>query len=171
MYSFNIVEQGIVYTVYFFSTFSGHFQPYTPEHPLEFNDIYRALTQYDAKPYYQGWYTETPKGPRLERLVKYWLMKVDYTGEFEQTAIPGTYYRRMEKVDGKWQAKEIITPDVVLKQEHYLRYVINDEGKLESKWHVFSMIMDSYKYNYNPNGTLKNTDTTVNEIPETIPDL
>jgi hypothetical protein len=171
MYSFNIVEGGIAYTVYFFAAFSGHFQPFTPVEPLEFDDIHSTLTQYKSSPYVQGWYTETANGPRLERLVKYWLMKTDFEGNFDITTTPGIYYRRLEKVDGKWQASAIIEPEVVLKQDHYLRYVINDEGKLESKWHVYSMVLDTYKYSYNPNGTLKSADISGADIPDTIPDL
>lgn len=171
MYSFNIVEAGITYTVYFFATFTGHFHPFTPSDPLEFNEIFQPLVKYDSSSYYQGWYRETPSGPRLDKLIKYRLMRTPFKGEFELSAMPGVYYRRLEKVESEWLAREIISPEIVLKQTHYLRYSINDDGKLENAYHVYSMVWDSYFYTYHDNGTLKDTEITVNDTPDEIPDL
>lgn len=171
MYSFNIIENGIAYTVYFFAAFSGHFQPFTPVEPLEFNEIHRGLIKYDSTPYVQGWYKETDAGPQLSKLIKYRLMGVPFNGKFQLQTTPGVYYRRLEKIDGHWQANENITPEEVLKQSHYLRYVVNKDGNVENSLHVYSMIWDSYTYTYNSNGTLKKTDTTVNPTPTEIPDL
>lgn len=170
MYNYNVVEGGISYTVYFFATFIGHFQPYTPKDPLEFNEIYQPLIKYDSCPYYQAWYSESPSGPRLDKLIKYWLMREPFTGSFEQTKIPGVYFRRLEKKNGEWPANEVITPEVVLQQSHYLRYVITNEGHLESAYRIYSMVLDSYEYIYNKNGTLEDTNIIRNLVPEKIPD-
>lgn len=171
MYSLNIIENGIAHTVYFFAAFTGHFQPYTPVDPLEFNDIHRGLVKYESAPYVQGWYHETPAGPQLYKLVKIALMKVPFKGDFESNKVPGIYYRRLDKQGGKWLAKEIITPEVVLKQDHYLRYVVDSEGNLECAWHVYSTVWDTYRYTYTADGNLKDTNITVNKVPEVIPDL
>ena len=171
MCSVNIIENGIADTVYFFAAFSGHFQPFTPVEPLEFNEIHRGLVKYVSTPYVQGWYQRTSSGPRLEKLVKVQLIRAPFTGEFEMQIKPGVYYRQLEKIDEHWQAKEAITPEVVLKQSHYLRYIINKDGQLESAFHVYSVIWDSYGYTYNPNGTLKKTDIKASSPPEVIPDL
>ncbi len=170
MYSFPTMVDGVAYTVYFFATFSGHFHPYTPVDPLEFDEIHIGLDKYDSVPYYQGWYSETETGPRLDRLIKNWLIRKPFNGDFTRSTAPGVYYHRLEKVEGEWLAKELIAPDVVLKQEHYLRYVINNDGDLEYCHHIYSTFKYKYIYTYNKS-ILSNVERISNVVPEDIPDL
>jgi len=63
--------------------------------------------------------------------------------------------------------------DLVLQldQLHYLRYVVDNEQKIVSAHHIYSMLMDRYIYTYNSNGLLINTDDSAYEITSEIPDL
>jgi len=170
MYSFMELVGGVKFTIYFFGSFSGSFHPYTPTYPLDFNEIYESRKS-NQGPYYQGWYAETKHGPQLGRFIKYWLIRRAFEGEINENEKLGTYYRRLEKENGKWTAKDAITPEIVLKQKHYLRYVVNKEGKVDSAYHIYSTLMYRYIYTYNENGVLTNVDNESYETPSEIPDL
>ncbi len=171
MYDIATIVDGVKYTIYFFATFSGHFHPFTPVDPLEFDEIHNSIKKYNKAVYYQGWYSETSEGPRLDRLVKYSLISQPYKGEFEYSTVPGVYYHRLEKVNGQWIVKGKIEPDVALKQKRYLRYVINNSSKLESTDHIYASIMYELIYTYNECGVLTNVNDDVFETPTKIPNL
>ncbi len=171
MHSFTDIVDGIKFTIYFFGSFSGHFHPYTPIHPLEFNETHRGIEEYGSTVNYQGWYSDTEDGPRLDRFYKFALLAKPMQPDFIIASRPGVYYHRLEKTNEQWIAKENITPETVLKQKHYLRYIINSEGKLESSFHIYSTLMYRYIYTYNERGALSNVDKAAYETPEEIPDL
>jgi len=171
MYSFMELVGGVKFTIYFFGSFSGHFHPYTPVYPLEFNETHRGIEEYGSTVNYQGWYSDTEQGPRLDRFYKFSLLAKPMQLDFSVSAVPGTYYHRLEKINKKWIAKKEITPEEVLKQKHYLRYVVNKEGKVDSAYHIYSTLMYRYIYTYNENGVLTNVDNESYETPSEIPDL
>ncbi len=170
MHSFTDIVDGIKFTIYFFGSFSGYFHPYKPTYPLEFNEIFKGR-QSNQGPYYQGWYSDTEDGPRLDRFLKYWLIREPFNIEIKESDMPGVYYHRLEKINGEWVAKEAIVPEVVLKQKHFLLYVVNNDRKIESSYHIYSALMYRYVYTYNERGALSNVDKAAYETPEEIPDL
>lgn len=171
MYDITQIVDGIKYTVYFFGSFSSMTHPFTPTHPIEFDEIHGSIEKYNQAVYYQGWYSDAEKGPRLDRFLKYLLLSNSMKLSCKISTKPGVYYHRLEKVNGDWVVKELILPGTVFKQEHYLRYVVNDKGELISSDHIYSSVIDSYIYTYNNQYVLTNVDTKVNDLPIEIPDL
>ena len=171
MYNITQIVDGIKYTVYFFGSFSGMTHPFTPTHPIEFDAIHGSIEKYSQAVYYQGWYSDAEKGPRLDRFLKYSLLSNSMKLSCKVSNKSGVYYHRLEKVNGDWVVKELISPNTVFKQEHYLRYVVSDKGELITADHIYSSAMDSYLYTYDDHGVLTNVDTKVYDLPEEIPDL
>lgn len=170
IYSVTMLTNGIKYSVFFFASFSGHFHPFTPIHPLEIDAVHDGLDKHDRVPYYQGWYSDAEKRPRLDRLLKYRLYKAPINIDIKLSNIPGVYYHHIEKIGGVWKIKELLTPEALLKQENYFRYLVNKEGKVEFAYRIYATLMDSYVYTYKKNNALDKVDTTVMDIPEKIPD-
>jgi len=172
MHNVSIALENINYTVYFFGSFSGHTHPFTPIDPLEFDEIGAiGIPKHGSSVYYQGWYSETDKGPRLDRLLKYSLLGVKYENNFDKVSTPGVYYHRIENEKNNWIVKELIKPEAVLNQQHYFRYEINKEGKLESAYHIYSSLMNSYIYSYHSNGLLEKVEKEINRPPSKIPGI
>ena len=174
MYEITTVEEGVHYTVNFFGSFSGHFQPFMPTHPLTIDEAVSVSEKYNGGVTYQGWYSESKMGPRLDRFIKYNIKEQKYRENFISSTQPGVYYHRLKKEEGKWVVGAAITPgDLVLQlhQLHYLRYVVDNEQKIVSAYHIYSMLMDRYICTYNSNGLLINADDSAYEITSEIPDL
>jgi len=171
MYSFTNIMDGVIYTIYFFGSFSGHLHPFTPVDPLEFDEIHGSITKHGRAVYYQGWYSEAKEGPRLDRLLKHRLTGQPFNTPFKKSDVPGVYYHRLENVVGEWVVKESITPELVLKQNHYLRYIVNNEGGLESAYHIYASPMFKLDYTYSQAGLLTNVDDVSYETTDIIPDL
>lgn len=171
VYSVTAFADGIKYTVYFFGSFSGHFHPWTPIDPLHVDEFSKEISSKHGKSvYYQGWYTDGPKGPRLYKLLKYRLYRGPIKVDIQNTARPGVYYHRIEKVNGVWKIREPLLPEEVVWNENYFRYVVNKNGEIESAYRVYATLMWSYTYTYKSNGALDKAVTNVNDVPETIPD-
>lgn len=171
---YNVIEiiDGIKYTIYFFGSFSGMLHPFTPLDPIKFDEIgANGFVKYGSTVYVQGWYSETEKGPRLDKLLKYSSIGKIYEGEFEKSNVPGVYYHNLEKNNKEWCVKEALTLQHVFNKDRYLRYIINDEGKLESAYHIYSSLMGSYIYIYNKQGAVVNVDSKAYKTPTEIPDL
>jgi len=49
--------------------------------------------------------------------------------------------------------------------------VVDNEQKIISVYHIYSMLMDRYIYTYNANGVLINTNDSAYEITSEIPGL
>ncbi len=174
MYEITTVEEGVHYTVNFFGSFSGHFQPFMPRHPLTIDEAVSVSEKYNGGVTYQGWYSESKTGPRLDRFIKYNLVGQKYRENFISSTQLGVYYHRLKKEEGKWIVGAAIMPgDLVLQlhQLHYLRYVVDSERKIVSAYHIYSTLMSRYIYTYNSNGLLINTDNTAYEFTSEIPDL
>ena len=171
MYSITTIIDGIKYTVCFFASFTGMTHPYTPIDPLELDQIHMGLDKYDDVPYYQGWYSESEKGQRLQRFYKFLLLKSKMELNFNVETVPGVYYHRLEKVNGDWLVNDSILPEEILNQKHYLRYVVNEKGELVLADHIYSSLKASYFYTYSKNGAMKNVDSKAYETPTGIPDL
>jgi len=174
MYEITTVDEGVHYTVNFFGSFSGHFQPFKPKYPLTIDEAVSVSEKYSRSVTYQGWYSESKAGPRLDRFVKYRLLGQKYREDFISSTQAGAYYHRLKKEGKKWIVGAAIMPgDLVLQlhQLHYLRYVVDNEQKIVSAHHIYSMLMDRYIYTYNSNGLLINTDISGYDIISTIPDL
>lgn len=170
IYSVTMFANGIKYTVFFFASFSGHFHPWTPIHPLQIDEVGGGLTKYDQTVYYQGWYSDTSKGPRLDKLLKYMLYKAPIKINIQLSNIPGVYHHRLEKVGGVWKIKEPLTPEMLLKQENYFQYIVNKEGKVEFAYRIYATLMWSYDYTYKSNGALDKAINKGYDTPEKIPD-
>jgi len=174
MYEITTVDKGVHYTVNFFGSFSGHFQPFKPKYPLTIDEAVSVSKKYSRSVTYQGWYAESNTGPRLDRFIKYRLLGEKYREDFISSTQPGAYYHHLKKEGGKWIVGAAIMPgDLVLQlhQLHYLRYVVDNEQKIVSSYHIYSMLMNRYIYTYNSNGVLINTDNSAYEITSEIPDL
>jgi len=85
--------------------------------------------------------------------------------------IPGVYYHRLEKIGAEWQIKELMAPEEAVKQLHYLRYEVNDEGNLQSSYHIYSAMFNSYLYSYKNNGAYDKAEIGGERMPTEIPDL
>jgi len=171
MYSFIEIMGSIKFTIYFFGSFSGHIHPFTPVNPLEFDEIHGSIKKHGRAVYYQGWYSEAKEGSRLDRLLKYRLIGQPFNTKFKSADLGGVYYHRLENAGSEWVVKESITPELVLKQKHYLRYVVNNEGELESAYHIYSSPMFKLEYTYSQAGLLINVDDIAYETTDIIPDL
>ena len=67
MYSFDCVLEGVKYTVFIFSTFIGHFQPFTPYDPIDLGEAYAP----ERRAFYLAWYSNSDKVKKLYFLEKY----------------------------------------------------------------------------------------------------
>ena len=171
MYSFTELVGGVKFTVYFFGTFAGHFQPFTPVDPMEFDAVHGAIEKYGSSVHYRAWYSDTAEGSRLDRLYKYAVLGRRMELEDQISNVPGVYYHRLEKSGAKWQVKELITPEVAINQAHYLRYEINNEGNLHSSHYIYSAMFNSYLYTYKDNGAYDKAEIGGERMPTEIPDL
>ena len=171
MYDITQIVDGIKYTIYFFGSFAGMTHPFTPVDPIEFDAIHSPIAKYNQSVYYQGWYTDTKNGPLLDKFIKIKLLGSPMKLNCNVITKPGIYYNRLEKVGDDWFVKEPLSPDALLKENHYLRYVVNKQGELSSADHIYSSITDSYIYTYNKDGVLIDVDTKVYDLPDRIPDL
>jgi len=102
MYEITTVEEGVHYTVNFFGSFSGHFQPFKPKYPLTIDEAVSVSKKYSRSVTYQGWYSESNTGPRLDRFIKYRLLGAEYREDFISSTQAGVYYHRLKKEGGKW---------------------------------------------------------------------
>jgi hypothetical protein len=174
IYEITTVDKGVQYTVNFFGSFSGHFQPFMPKYPLTIDEAVSVSEKYNRSVTYQGWYSESKTGPRLDRFIKYRLLGEEYREDFISSTKPGAYYHRLKKEGEKWVVGTAIAPESLvlqLHQLHYLRYVVNNEQKIVAAHHIYSMLMDSYIYTYNSSGVLINTEDSAYEVASEIPDL
>jgi len=174
MYEITTVDKGVHYTVNCFGSFSGYFQPFTPRYPMTIDEAVSVSEKYNRSMTYQGWYSESKTGPRLDRFIKYRLVGEKYREDFISSTQPGTYYHHLKKEGEKWIVGAAIMPeDLVLQlhQLHYLRYVVDNEQKIISAYHTYSILIDRYINAYNSKGRLINTDISDNDIISIIPDL
>lgn len=170
IYSVEMFANGVKYMVFFFGSFSGHFHPWTPIHPLTIDETHKGLEKYSHAPYYQGWYSDSPKGPRLEKLIKYMMYRDSIKIDIELSNFPGVYYHRIEKIDGVWKIKESLSPELTLQQENYFRYVVNEEGKAEFSYRIYVTPMWSVEYKYKKSGAIDKVIKEGFDLPETIPE-
>lgn len=169
IYSVTVFADGIKYAVYFFGTFSGHFHPYTPTDPLQIDEIHVGIEKHGRTVYYQGWYSDTPKGPRLDKLLKYRLYKGPIEIDIKLSNLPGVYYHRIENVNRVWKIREPLPPEAVVQQQNYFRYVVNKDGEVEFAYRIYATLMFSFIYTYKQNGALDKVKDIVHDFPEKIP--
>ena len=171
MYSFEKIVDGVAYTIYFFSSFTGMIQPFTPEDPINANEIYTEIEQYGDAYYIQGWYRETKDGPRLDKIIKFCLLSQAVDVHPDLPAAPGSYYYRYDMKGDKIAILSPISAVEAIQQTHYLRYVIADDYSLISALRIYSRPINIYDYTYNDAGLLLNTKVTAEPIPSKIPAL
>jgi len=171
IYSVIEVVNGIKYTVFFFASFSGHFHPWTPINPLHIDEVgSKGLVEHGKSVYYQAWYSDTSKGPRLDKLIKYSLYRGPIDVDIKLTNIPGVYYHSIEKVNGAWKIREPLPPEMVVKQNNYFRYVVNKDGGVIFAFRIFATPMWKVEYTYKSNGALEKASNISFEVPDSIPD-
>jgi len=94
MYNFDQVLDGIKYSVFFFSTFTGHFHPFTPHKPIDLEEMYNP----QRRAYYLAWYVNedpssgTTSAPKLRYLEKFWIRFSDYPPPENKELIQGSYF-------------------------------------------------------------------------------
>ena len=64
MYDFEQVLEGIKYSVFFFSTFTGHFHPFTPNEPIDLEEMYSP----QRRSYYLAWYIDDEPEPTVNKV-------------------------------------------------------------------------------------------------------
>lgn len=170
IYSVTTFANGIKYTVFFFAGFAGHFHPWTPTDPLQIDEIHIGIDKYGKTVYCQGWYSDSPRGPRLDKLQKYMLYKAPIKVDIPLSKQPGVYFHRLEKVGGVWKIKEPLTPEALIQQQNYFRYVVNKEGEVEFAYRIHAALMWSVEYKYKENGALDKVIDKAYDTPEKIPD-
>jgi len=97
-----------------------------------------------------------------------------YREDFISSTQLGTYYHHLKKKGGSGSWEHAITHGnlvLQLHQLHYLRYVVDNEKKIISAYHIYSMLMDRYIYTYNEKGALTNVDNVAYETPNETSDL
>lgn len=174
MYNFEQVLEGIKYSVFFFSTFTGHFHPFTPHKPIDLEEMYNV----QRRTYYLAWYissesepTATKIGakktdPKLMYLEKYWIRFYDFPAPSDRKSRPGTYFHaiRSETVEPKL-GPPIDAKASLLKNEFFM-YRVNEKGDLIGSWIVRRGLMDKYSYAYKPEGILEDVKVDVFDLPE-----
>ncbi len=171
MYSFETIFEGIKFTVYLFSGFTGIIQPFVPENPITADEIYSYIEKYDGTNYVQGWYINSKTGPRLVRIKKVFLISQNFEIKTPVSRQPGSHYHCLIKGNQGVEIGREITAIEAIHETHYLRYAINQQGELESSLHIYNNAWDIYNYEYNEQGALINRKIEIRKPPAQIPDL
>ncbi|WP_075184554.1 hypothetical protein [Teredinibacter haidensis] len=164
MYSYQEIISGIQYTVYFFSSFSGHIHPYTPINPIDVVEVNSCV----RKTYYKAWYSMQDEGPRLDKLQKIWIMsepskKLDFS-----PVKGGNYYFEAVKTNGNWVYGEQFKVEDTLTNSHYYRCRVDKDNVVDQCDLVFTSVLWEHAYVYSPGGALVSTDSQVKPIPDRI---
>ena len=171
MYSFEAFVEGVKYTVYFFASFTGMMQPFTPEDPLAADEIYYGVDKYGSTMYVQGWYTQVDASPRLDILKKISLIAEPIELDIELANTPGSYFHRLGKKEGKIIVGAKISALEAIHEKHYLRYVVDSKGCVKNIKHIFSLVEDEYHYKYDKRGKLIDKKTLFHDVPDKIPEF
>jgi hypothetical protein len=62
MYGIDQVLNGLTYSVLFFSTFVGNFHPFTPQKPIDLEEMYNP----QRRAYYLAWYINDEPDPAVK---------------------------------------------------------------------------------------------------------
>ncbi|MCP4494615.1 MAG: hypothetical protein GY820_46040 [Gammaproteobacteria bacterium] len=171
MYSFETVLEGVKYTVYLFTGFTGIIQPFTPENPIMAEEVYRTIDKYQEAVYTQGWYVETKNGPRLDILKKVFLLAEPFEMKDKASKRPGVYFHRLVKCYSEVEIGQAITALESIHEMHFLRYVVDEQGELRSALHVYNNAYDKHTYQYNEAGRMIDRKREIEKEAEKIPDL
>lgn len=172
MYSFETILEGVKYTVYLFASFTGIIQPFTPEYPITAEDIFTGnIVKNSGTNYVQAWYSETRDGPRLDMIKTVHLEAKVFEIEPLPSSSPGThYYRLYDKGNHVTLGEEMNVMDAV-HENNYLRYVVDQEGKLISSLHILIDEYDIHRYKYNERGVLIKRKRDIIKASEALPEF
>lgn len=172
MYSFNQVIEGMQFTVFFVSTFTGHTHPFTPYNPIDINEAYSA----NRKTFYQAWYKGStpekagPKGlpssPKLYYLEKYWLVFHEAEPPTNHCKEEGRYFHSAKETKQGFEMGGAIEPITTTTVDLFYSYVVNKKGAVVESNYIRKHLIDKYSYSYGSNGLYESVKTEMNVIPE-----
>jgi hypothetical protein len=174
MYDFEQVLEGIKYSVFFFSTFTGHFHPFTPNEPIDLEEMYSP----QRRSYYLAWYIDDEPeptvnkvgvkktDPKLMYLEKYWIRFYDFPAPEGMASQPGTYFYLIRQDNTGVKLESPIDAKTSLSKNEFYMYRINEKGNLIGSWTVRRGLMDKYSYTYKPGGALEDVKVEVLDLPE-----
>lgn len=172
MYSFNQVIEGMQFTLFFFSSFTGHTHPFTPHKPIDINEAYSV----NRKTFYQAWYKGSisekpgPKGlpgsPNLYCLEKYWLTFHDAEPPADRSREEGRYFRSAKETKQGFEIGGAIEPITTMTLGLFYSYVVNHKGVVVESNYINKHLVDKYLYSYDSNGLYESVTVEMNDIPE-----
>jgi hypothetical protein len=169
MYNFEQVLEGIKYSVFFFSTFTGHIHPFTPQKPIDLEEMYNP----QRRAYYLAWYINDESdsaakksGPRLVYLEKFWIRFSNFPAPENTASQPGTYFHSIRRDNTAIKLELPIEAKASLSENEFYMYRVNEKGDLTGSWIVRRGLMDKYSYTYKPNGVLEDVKVEVLDLPD-----
>lgn len=162
MYTIDAFLDGIKYTVYFFSTFSGFSHPYTPEKPLSTDEIFLP----DRKTFYQAWYRDIGSEPRLVILEKFWLTFEPAPQTYDAKKASGRYFNATQKVNNEWVIGQYFNVSELRAFDSFFTYTVDEQSKVTQANFVTKTLIDRYQYKYTADGLFESVDIEINDLPE-----
>lgn len=163
MYSFEYALDGIKYTVFLFSTFTGHFHPFTPYNPI---DVDQAFSQ-ERKTFYLAWYAGDRsvqqneinlKNAKLYFFEKYWLVFARQEPLKAHRQEAGRYFHSVKEVGGAIVIGPEIVPMEAIKSNLLYTYKVDDKMEIVESNIVKKGLMDKYSYTYKSAGAMEKVD-------------
>lgn len=168
MYNFVQVLEGIKYSVFFFSTFTGHIHPFTPQKPIDLEEMYNP----QRRAYYLAWYINDESDPAVKNsdpkliyLEKFWIRFSSFPTPENAASQPGTYFHSIRRENAGIKLELPIEAKATLSKNEFYMYRINEKGDLIGSWIVRRGLMDKYSYTYKPNGALEDVKVEVLDLP------
>lgn len=162
MYSFDCVLEGVKYTVFIFSTFIGHSQPYTPHNPISLDEAYSP----ERKTFYLAWYSDVDKVNKIYFLEKYWIRsnKIPIPDNIKPKA--GRSYYSVKNTPEGIQIGSEIDEKKTIDMSIFYTSLLDAKGNYMESYIIKKGLMDKYSYSYKQNSVLDNVKSEVFDLPD-----
>lgn len=163
MYGFEYVLDGIRYSIFIFSTFTGHFHPFTPQDPIDVDETFSM----DRKTFYLAWYTGEKntdkkaaplKEAKLIFLEKYWLTFIRQSPLQSPRQEQGRYFHTAKEANGSIVIGQEIKPVEAIQSSLLYTYKVNEKNEVIESNLVRKTLLDKYSYTYKPSGSMDKVD-------------